>query len=158
MKKYMLILFSYGGLKKISEHLKKKIKQNDRLVVRAVMLEEVPKLSEHLISDIGVLGKKVVSDVEDSVVDIYQDNAKNYLEEVKEMAAEKKFKLNQKLIEDHDLDRLKKEIKEAELDGIFINFSHNEFISNQVKEEEIKSWLKKIELPQDIFYDGKKEK
>ncbi len=158
MKKYMLILFSYGGLMKINEHIEKMLREDDKLFVRAVMFEKVPKLSEHLISDVGVLGKKVVRDVEDSVVDIYHDNAENYLEEIKEMADEINFKLDEKLIEDHDLERLKKEVKAAELDGIFINFSHNEFISNQVQEEEIKGWLKKIKLPQDIFYDGRIEK
>lgn len=154
----MLILFSYCGLNKINNHLKGKVKQGDKLYLRAVMLEKVPKLSEHLISETGVLGKKVVHDVEDSVVDIYRDNANKFLEEVKEMAADKKFKLDEKLIEEHDLKKLKKEIKAAELNRIFINFSHNKFISNQVREEDIKKWLKKIKLPQDIFYDGKKEK
>lgn len=158
MKKYMLILFSYCGLKEINKHLKKKLNQKDKLFLRAILLEGVPKLSEHLISDIGVLGKKVVSDVENSVVEIYQDNAKNYSDEIKVIAAENNFKLDEKLIENHDLKSLKKEIKVAELDGIFINFSRNEFVSNQVKEDEIKDWLKKINLPQDIFYDGQQEK
>lgn len=158
MRKYMLILFSYGDLKKINRHLKKIVKKDDKLFVRAVLFEKVPKLSEHLISDEGVLGKKVVRDLENSVVDIYHDNAQKYLAELKEMAAKNKFQLDTKLVDDHDLDRLKKEIKAAELDRVFINFSHNEYITDQVKEEKIKSWLKKIKLPQDIFYDGKKEK
>ena len=158
MRKYMLILFSYGDLKKINKHIKKIVRKNDKLFVRAVLFEKVPKLSEHLVSDEGVLGKKVVSDLENSVVDIYHDNARKYLEEIKEMATKKNFKLDTKLVDDHDLDRLKKEIKAAELDRVFINFSHNEYITDQVKEEEIKSWLQKIELPQDVFYDGHMEK
>lgn len=155
MKKYMLVLFSYCGLGKINKHLKKKLQENDKLFVRAVMLEEVPKLFEHLISDVGFLGEKVVSDVEDSVVDIYQDNAKDYLTELKELAAAKNFEIDEKLIEEHNLENLKNEIRKSELDGIMINFSHNEFVSDQVKEKEIRKWLKKIRLPQDIFYDGK---
>ena len=158
MKKYMLVLFSYGDLEKINKHIKKMIKENDKLFVRALLFEEVPKLSEHLISDEGVLGKKVVRDLENSVVDIYHDNAKKYLKELSEIAAEKDFDLDTKLVDNHDLDRLKKEIKAAEPDRVFINFSHNEYIADQVKEEEIKNWLKKIKLPQDIFYDGHKEK
>jgi bacterioferritin len=154
MKKYMLILFSYGGLKKINSHLEKNLQPNDKLLVRALMLEEVPKLFEHLISDVGFLGEKVVSDVEDSVVDIYQENARDYLDELKEMAADRNFDLNKKLIEEEDLDKVKEEIKATEIDGIFINFSHNEFVSNQVKEDEIKKWLKKTDLNIDIFYDG----
>ena len=157
MRKYMLILFSYGDLKKINKHIKKIVRKNDKLFVRAVLFEKVPKLSEHLVSDEGVLGKKVVSDLENSVVDIYHDNARKYLEEIKEMATKKNFKLDTKLVDNHDLDRLKKEIKAAELDRVFINFTHNEYIADQVKEEEIKSWLKKIRLPKDIFYDGKKK-
>ena len=158
MKKYMLILFSYGGLKKINQHLEKKLKPKDKLLVRALMLKKVPKLFEHLISDVGFLGEKVVSDVEDSVVDIYQENAKDYLEEIAEMAAERNFKLDKKLIEEEDLKKLKEELRASELDGIFINFSDNEFVSNQVKEDELKKWLQEIELPLDIFYDGEKKR
>jgi bacterioferritin len=158
MKKYMLILFSYGGLKKINQHLEKKLKPKDKLLVRALMIEEVPKLFEHLISDVGFLGEKVVSDVEDSVVDIYQENAKDYLEEIAEMAAAKDFELDKKLIEEQDLEKVKAELKTSELDGIFINFSDNEFVSNQVKEDELKKWLQEIKLPLDIFYDGEKKK
>ena len=158
MKKYMLVLFSYGGLKKINQHLEKKLKTDDKLFVRALMLEEVPKLFEHLISDVGFLGEKVVSDVEDSVVDIYQENARDYLEEIAEMAAAKDFELDKKLIEEADLEKLKEELKESELDGIFVNFSDNEFVSNQVKEDELKKWLQEIKLKQDIFYGGEKKK
>jgi len=155
MKKYMLILFSYSGLKEINKHLKEKLNQNDKLIVRAVMLEKVPKLSEHLISEVGVLGKKVVNDLEESVVDNYQDNAKNYLEEITEIAAENDFKLDKKIIDHHNSKDLKEEIKKSELDEIIINFSHNEFVSDQAEEENVKSWLHKLELSQDIFYDGK---
>ncbi len=156
MKKYMLILFSYCGLKEINKHLKKKLSQNDKLLVRAVKLEHVPKLSEHLISEVGVLGEKVVHDLEESVVDNYQDNAKNYLEEVEEIAVENNFKLDKKLIDHHNLENLKLEIKESKFDGIIINFSQNEFASDQAEEENIKSWLHKLKLSEDIFYDGKR--
>jgi len=155
MKKYMLILFSYSGLKEINKHLKEKLNQNDKLIVRAVMLEKVPKLSEHLISEVGVLGKKVVNDLEESVVDNYQDNAKNYLEEITEIAAENGFQLDKKIIDHHNSKDLKEEIKKSELDEIIINFSQNEFASDQAEEETVKSWLHKLELSQDIFYDGK---
>ena len=158
MKKYMLILFSYGGLKKINQHLEKKLKPKDKLLVRALMIEEVPKLFFFLFSDVGFLGEKVVSDVEDSVVDIYQENARDYLEEIAEMAAEKNYSLDKKLIEEADLEKLKEELKASELDGIFVNFSDNEFVSNQVKEDELKKWLQEIKLKQDIFYDGEKKK
>jgi len=157
MRKYMLVLFSYCGLGKINKHLKSKLQQGDKLFVRAVMLEEVPKLFDHLISDVGFLGEKVVSDVEDSVVDIYQDNAKDYLAELSELSAVQGFTIDEKLIEHHDLNNLKDEIKKSELDGIIINFSHNEFVSNQVKEKEIKNWLDKIKQAKDIFYDGRLE-
>ncbi len=116
MEKYMLVLFSYGGLKKINEHIEKKLTPNDKLLLRALMLEEVPKLFEHLISDVGFLGEKVVSDVEDSVVDIYQENAKDYLAEIAEMAAAKKFELDKKLFEEKNLEKVKEEIKVSELD------------------------------------------
>jgi bacterioferritin len=158
MKKYMLILLSYCGLKEINRHIKKKLNQNDELFVRAVKLEGVPKLFDHLISDVGFLGEKVVSDVEDSVVNIYEDNAKKYLDELKELTQEINFKLDKKLIDHHDLKNLKKEIKTLKLDRIFINFSHNEFVSDQVEEENIRSWLQKLDLSQDVFYDGKIKK
>lgn len=155
MKNYMLILFSYCGLREINGHLIKKLNQNDRLLVRAVMLEKVPKLSEHLVSEVGVLGKKVVDDLEESVVENYHDNAKNYLKEIKEIAAENNFKLDKKIIDHHNLENLKEEIKNSELDEIIINFSQNEFASDQAEEENVKSWLHKLKQSQDIFYDGK---
>lgn len=157
MKKYMLILFSYSGLKKINRHLKKKLKANDKILARAVMLERVPKLSEHLISEVGVLGKKVVHDLEESVVDNYQDNAKNYLGELRNLAEKKKFSLDTKLIKHQNLENLKDEIKKSELDGLIINYSQNEFASDQAEEESIKDWLQNLELAQVVFYDGKRK-
>lgn len=158
MKKYMLVLFSYADLKKITEHIKKKLKAGDKLLVRAVMLEEVPKLAEHLISNIGMLGEKVVNDLEDSVVEMYHDNAENYLKNLEKIAAENNFELDKKLLESSKLAALKEEIKSSDLSALIINFSHNEYVSNQIKEKEIKAWLKKVELPKNIFYDGKREK
>lgn len=157
MKKYMLILFSYSGLKKINRHLKKKLKPNDKILARAVMLERVPKLSEHLISEVGVLGKKVVHDLEESVVDNYQDNAKNYLGELRNLAEKKNFSLDTKLIKHQNLENLKDEIKKSELDGLIINYSQNEFASDQAEEESIKDWLQNLELAQVVFYDGKRK-
>lgn len=158
MKKYMLILFSYGGLKQINKHVKNKLKPEDKLFVRAVKLEKVPKLSEHLISEVGVLGRKVVNDLEESVVDNYYDNAKNYMKEIKRMAVENGFELDEKLIDHNNLEKLKDEIKQSDFDEIVINFSQNEFASDQLEEENVKSWLKKLKLSQDIFYDGRKRK
>lgn len=157
MKKYMLILFSYCKLKKINSYLKRKLVQNDQLLVRAIKLEQVPKLSEHLISDVGVLGKKVVHDLEESVVDNYQDKAKEYLAEIKEIAAAENFKLKLKLIDHHNLKNLKKEIKENDIEKIIINFSQNEFASDQAEEEELKLWLQKLDIEQVVFYDGKRK-
>lgn len=157
MKKYMLILFSYCKLKKINSYLKRKLAQDDQLLVRAVKLEQVPKLSEHLISDVGVLGKKVVHDLEESVVDNYQDKAKEYLAEIKEIAAAEKFNFDSKLIEHHNLESLKKEIKENNIEKIIINFSQNEFVSDQAEEEELKLWLQELDLAQTVFYDGKRK-
>jgi len=158
MKKYMLILFSYGGLEQINKHIKNKLKPEDKLFVRAVKLEKVPKLSEHLISEVGVLGRKVVNDLEESVVDNYYDNAKNYMKEIKRIAVKNGFELDEKLIDHNNLEKLKDEIKQSDFDEIVINFSQNEFASDQLEEENVKSWLKKLKLSQDIFYDGRKRK
>ncbi len=155
MKKYLLVLFSYAGLENLNSFLLNKLNSGDRLFVRAVMLKGVPKLFSHLTSEVGFLGDKVASDVEDSVVDIYYDNAKDYLKEIEEKAAANNIEIDKDLIENHQIDKLKAVIRDSDFDAVIINFSNNEFVSDQVKEKEIKKWLNTIEKNIYIFHDGK---
>lgn len=158
MNKYLLVLFSFAGLESLNDFLLKKLESGDKLFVRAVILDSVPKLHEHLTSDVGFLGDKVANDLEESVIEGQQDNLEEYLKELKEKAAKNEFKLFLKKIEHHQLEKMKKDILGKDLDAVFINFSNNEYISDQVKEKEIKDFLKKARLKQYSFYDGKLEK
>jgi len=155
MKKYLLILFSYAGLEKMDEFIFNKLEKGDKLILNAVMLKAVPKLVNHLTSDVGFLGDKVASDVEESVVEIYYDNAKDYMESLEKKAEAEGINIEKTLIKKHQIDKLKAEIKSCKADSIIINFSNNEYVSDQVKETEIKDWLEKIDLEQYIFHDGK---
>lgn len=155
MNNYLLVLFSYAGLENLNSFLLDKLKSGDNLFVRAVMLKGVPKLFSHLTSDVGFLGDKVASDVEDSVVDIYYDNAKDYLKEIEEKAVADGIEIDKDLIENHQIDKLKSVIRKSDFDTVVINFSNNEFVSDQVKEKEIKNWLNNIEKNKYIFHDGK---
>ncbi|ADQ14081.1 hypothetical protein [Halanaerobium hydrogeniformans] len=157
MKKYLLILFSYAGLEGLNKVLFNKLKSGDRLFVRAVILEGVPKLYNHLTSDLGFLGDKVANDIEESVLEGHQCITDNYLKNLEETAAENNIDFTKHLIDHHQLDKMKKDILEKDLDAVFINFSKNEFISDQVKEKEIKDFLKKAGLKHYSFYDGKLE-
>lgn len=157
MQKYLLILFSYAGLEEIKDYLLKELKKDDKLYLRALMLEQVPKLSEHLISEIGFLGEKVVNDVEGSVVEIYKNNAKKFLEEIALSMNKNSINLDKELVEKDQLKKLKKAYNEIKADKIIINFSQNEFVSDQAKENNLKRWLKNLKVKKDIFYDGKKQ-
>lgn len=154
MPKKILILFSYAGIDKLNKNILSDIQAGDQLFVKAVMLEEVPKLFSHLTSDVGFLGEKVVSDIEDSVVEIYQDNAKDYLKKLKDTAKKNSFTVDTELVNRHQLSNLKTEIQKLNPAKIFINFSINEFVSNQVDEKELKKYLEKLDIEKRFFYDG----
>lgn len=158
MKKYLLILFSYAGLENLNDFLFKKLNKGDKLSVRAVMLKRTPKLFNHLTSDVGFLGDKVASDVEDSVVDVYRDKAETYLTEIEEKILAKDVEIDKKLIEKHQIDELKAAVIKEKADELIINFSNNEFVSDQVKEKEIKDWLEKLNLKEYLFHDGNLDK
>ncbi|MCC3145691.1 hypothetical protein LJ207_10185 [Halanaerobium sp. Z-7514] len=158
MGKYLLILFSFAGLESLNNFLFKKLESGDKLFVRAIILDAVPKLHEHLTSDVGFLGDKVANDLEESVVEGQHDNAEEYLKELKEKVANMDLELSIKKIDHHHLDNLKKGILEKELDAVFINFSNNKYISDQIKEQEIRDFLEKIKIKQYSFHDGKKDK
>jgi len=155
MKKYLLILFSYAGLENLNDFLLKKLNKGDKLSVRAVMLKRTPKLFNHLTSEVGFLGDKVASDVEDSVVDVYREKAETYLKEIEDKGLAKEVEIDKKLIEKHQIDELKAAVIKEKADELIINFSNNEFVSDQVKEKEIKDWLEKLNLKEYIFHDGK---
>lgn len=157
MQKYLLILFSYAGLEELKEYLMNKIDQDDKLYLKAVRLDRVPKLTSHLASEVGFLGEKVVDDVEDSVVDIYKDNAQNFLEELQKTAEKNQFDLEEDLIEKDQLKQLQKAYKEIKPDQMIVNFSKNEFVSDQDREEKFKNWLKELDVHKNIFYDGSKK-
>lgn len=156
MDKYLLVLFSYAGLENLNNFLLNKLNSGDKLFVRAVMLKGVPRLFSHLTSEVGFLGDKVASDVEDSVVDIYYENARDYLKEIEEKAVADGIEIDKDLIENHQIDKLKSVIRDSDFDAVIINFSNNEFVSDQVKEKEIKKWLNTIEKNKYIFHDGKR--
>lgn len=154
MPKKILILFSYAGIDKLNKSILSDIQAGDNLFVKAVMLEEVPKLFSHLTSDVGFLGEKVVSDIEDSVVEIYQDNAKDYLKTLKDKAEKNSFTVDTELVNRHELSNLKIEIQKLNPAKIFINFSINEFVSNQVDEKELKKYLEELDIEKQFYYDG----
>ncbi|MFW6000911.1 MAG: hypothetical protein ACOCQE_00955 [Halanaerobium sp.] len=156
MEKYLLVLFSYAGLENLNNFLLNKLNSGDQLFVRAVMLKGVPRLYSHLTSDVGFLGDKVASDVEESVVDIYYENARDYLKEIEEKAAADGIEIDKDLIENRQIDKLKSVIRKSDFDSVIVNFSNNEFVSDQLKEKQIKKWLNTIERNKYIFHDGKR--
>lgn len=157
MQKYLLILFSYAGLEELKKYLMNKIAQDDKLYLKAVRLDRVPKLTSHLASEVGFLGEKVVDDVEDSVVDIYKDNAQNFLDELQKTAEENQFALEEDLIEEDQLKELQEAYKEIDPDQLIVNFSKNEFVSDQDREEKFRKWLNKLTVEKNIFYDGSRK-
>ncbi len=155
MKKYMLILFSYAGLNELEEELFRKIDKGDKLLVRCLLLEGVPKLFNHLISDVGFLGEKVVCDVEDSVVEIYRDNAEMFIKEINSRSAEQDIDVETELLNSTELENLKMDINLKKPAVIWLNLSRNDFVADAETEAEMETWLENKQSGIKVFVDGK---
>ncbi len=100
--------------------------------------------SNHLISDVGFLGEKVVCDVEDSVVEIYKDNAEMFIQEITSRTTEEHIKIETKLLNSTQLENLKMDINLEKPDATWLNLSGNDFVADADTEAKMETWLKTI--------------
>ena len=89
----MVLLFSFAELDKVIDHSFNLLTPEDELEVVAVVGEEVSSSLSHLITDVGFLGDKVSDDVEEAVVNEYQDRADKCLERITNRAEADDYKL-----------------------------------------------------------------
>ncbi len=157
MTTYMLVLFCFAGLDEIKRKLFKEMKSGDKLFVRGIMLEEMPELSNLLVSEVAVLGEKIVNDLQDSVIETYQENADRFMAEIAEEAEARKIAIDIKIIHADQIVLLKKEIAKYKPKQIWTNYSHNDFVSNSRQENKMKEWQEGLKSKKIIYYDGQKE-
>ncbi|MGM0501995.1 MAG: hypothetical protein ACQERJ_05665 [Bacillota bacterium] len=157
MKRVMVLLFSFAEIDKVIDHSFELLAAEDRLEVVTVVGEEVSSLS-HLITDVGFLGDKVKEDVEQAVVNEYQDRADKCLEEIAERSEENEHKLKVKRLTEFSLENLKERLNKNKIDHLVINYTSDQFLSNEVLDYDFEQFLDKVDIPYEVFFDGELSK
>ena len=155
MKKVLLILFSFENLEQVIKHTFKLLNSKDKLYVTGFIEEEIPDSLNHLISDIGFLGKKVTDDVEETIVNEYQDRAEKNLDDIDKQGEDIKAEVDVELLPKEKLSKLKRKLRQGKFDHLIINYTNDEFISEEVLVYPLEELLQEINIPYQLYYDGK---
>lgn len=156
MKKVMLVLFSFENLDPVISRAFKLLDSDDELYVVGFVEEEVPDSLSHLITDIGFLGDKVTSDVEETIVDQYQDRAQKRLDGIDQQGEDIDSQVNVELLSKDKLSDLKQDLKaeRIKIDHLIINYTNDEFISEEVLVYPLDQLLTEVDIPYELYYDG----
>ena len=154
MQQVLVVLFSYAGINKIIGRLADLLSEDDSLFVVGVVIQEISPTFSSLISDLGFLGDKVVSDVQEAVGNIYQENAARHLEDIKDEFNRQGIDVVKKKVDDDNLAIIDNLQSEKELDKIIINYTNNKYITHSVIDTKVKEILNKKEISAEIYYDG----
>ncbi|GAB6099393.1 hypothetical protein JCM16358_12720 [Halanaerocella petrolearia] len=154
MKKVMLVLFSFENLDQVINRTFKLVEPEDELYVAGFIEEELPDSLSNLISDIGFLGKKVTNDVESTIVEQYQDRANKNLDSIAQQGEETKSKVNVELLAKDELSDIKQQLRAEEVDHLIINYTNDQFISEEVLVYPLDQILQEIDIPYELYYDG----
>ena len=155
MKKVLLILFNFENLEQVIKHTFKLLNSKDKLYVTGFIEEEIPDSLNHLISDIGFLGKKVTDDVEETIVNEYQDRAEKNLDDIDKQGEDIKAEVDVELLPKEKLSKLKRKLRKGKFDHLIINYTNDEFISEEVLVYPLEELLQEINIPYQLYYDGK---
>ena len=155
MKKVLLILFSFENLEQVIKHTFRLLNSKDKLYVTGFIEEEIPDSLNHLISDIGFLGKKVTDDVEETIVNEYQDRAEKNLDDIDKQGEDIKAEVDVELLPKEKLSKLKRKLRQGKFDHLIINYTNDEFISEEVLVYPLEELLQEINIPYQLYYDGK---
>ncbi|MBM7558075.1 hypothetical protein [Halanaerobacter jeridensis] len=158
MKKVMVLLFSFAELDKVINHSFNLLNDDDELEVVAIVGEEVSSSLSHLITDVGFLGDKVSSDVEDAVVNEYQDRAEKSLERITDRAEVDSQHLEVEKLTKISLDELKDKLVRDDIDHLVINYTEDQFLSNEVLDYDFNEFLSNINMPYEVYFDGELSK
>jgi len=157
VKKVMLVLFSFAELDKVINYTFDLLADDGKLEVVAFVEEEVPNSLSDLISNVGFLGEKVTKDVEDTIVDEYKDRAERHLKMIKERAADEDCRVEMKVYPKDNLEQVEKRLRSGEIDQAVINYTGDQFISEEVLVYPLDELLAEIDLPYEVYYDGELE-
>lgn len=154
----MVLLFSFAELDKVINHSFNLLNDDDELEVVAIVGEEVSSSLSHLITDVGFLGDKVSSDVEDAVVNEYQDRAEKSLERITDRAEVDSQHLEVEKLTKISLDELKDKLVRDDIDHLVINYTEDQFLSNEVLDYDFNEFLSNINMPYEVYFDGELSK
>ena len=154
----MVLLFSFAELDKVIDHSFDLLAPQDELEVVAVVGEEVSSSLSHLITDVGFLGDKVSEDVENAVVNEYQERADKCLERITERAEADDYKLEVEQLTKISLGELEDKLEIDKIDHLVINYTEDKFLSNEVLDYDFNEFLADINIPYEVFFDGELSK
>ena len=158
MKKVMVLLFSFAELDQVIDHSFNLLNAEDELEVVAIVGEEVSSSLSHLITDVGFLGDKVTEDVENAVVNEYQERAEKSLERITDRADGNPHSLEVEQLTKISLEELKDKLDHNQIDHLVINYTEDQFLSNEVLDYDFDQFLANIDMPYEVYYDGKLSK
>lgn len=154
MKRVMLILFDFSDLEQVIYTAFKATDKDGKLEVIAIVNDEVPSSLSDIISQVGFLGEKVTSDVENAIVNEYKTRAKKELNQIAVQGEEKDCTVDVDLVTRNSLEGFKEEIDAEKFDCLVINYTKDGFISNDVLSYDLDSFLEGIKIPYKVYYDG----
>ena len=154
----MVLLFSFAELDKVINHSFNLLNDDDELEVVAIVGEEVSSSLSHLITDVGFLGDKVSSDVEDAVVNEYQDRAEKSLDRIEDRAEVDSQQLEVEKLTKISLEELKDKLVRDDIDHLVINYTEDQFLSNEVLDYDFNEFLANINMPYEVYFDGELSK
>ena len=158
MKKVMVLLFSFAELDKVIDHSFNILTPEDELEVVAVVGEEVSSSLSHLITDVGFLGDKVSDDVENAVVNEYQERADKCLERITNRAEADDYKLEVEQLTKISLGELEDKLEVDRIDYLMINYTEDQFLSNEVLDYDFNDFLDGVDIPYEVYFDGELSK
>ena len=154
----MVLLFSFAELDKVIDHSFNILTPEDELEVVAVVGEEVSSSLSHLITDVGFLGDKVSDDVENAVVNEYQERADKCLERITNRAEADDYKLEVEQLTKISLGELEDKLEVDRIDYLMINYTEDQFLSNEVLDYDFNDFLDGVDIPYEVYFDGELSK
>jgi bacterioferritin len=152
VKKIMLVLFSFAELDDVINRAFELLDEDDELQVVACIEREVPNSLSALISDVGFLGEKVTNDVKDTIIDEYKERANRNLDAISERGEEEDEDVEVDLL--RSVEEIRERLRQEPIDYLIVNYTNDEFISEEVLKYPLDKLIEGIEYPYEIYYDG----
>jgi len=158
MKKIMLVIFNVGNVDNAIERSLELAEENKgELFVTFIMEEEIPSALSSLMMYTGFLGEKIQEDVEKTIREEYRRRVEELIKQIKKQAEEIGIKLTAEIIKKGSLIKCYDLIKEKGIDYIVINYTRDQYISRTVMDYYYRDFINNLEIPYEIFLDGKKK-